>query len=59
MARGMDHATRCPFREMVFHDCVSSTWYWTDYNNKFPHDWWKRDLLNVVSGTPPMYLFTP
>ena len=59
MERAIDPATRCPFWEMVFHDCVSSTWYWTDYNNKFPHDWWKRDLLNVVSGTPPMYLFTP
>ena len=59
MERAIDPAIRCPFWEMVFHDCVSSTWYWTDYNNKFPHDWWKRDLLNVVSGTPPMYLFTP
>ena len=59
MARAIDPATRCPFWEMVFHDCIASTWYWTDYNNKFPRDWWKRDLLNIVSGTPPMYLFTP
>jgi len=59
MERAIDPAIRFPFWEMVFHDCIVSYWYWTDYNNKFPQDWWKRDLLNVVAGTPPMYFFTP
>lgn len=58
IARALDPATRVPFWEMVFHDCVVSTWYWTDYNNKFTRDWWRHDLLNAVTGTPPMYLFT-
>ncbi|MDD6030860.1 MAG: glycoside hydrolase [Kiritimatiellae bacterium] len=56
--RALDPATRVPFWEMVFHDCIVSTWYWTDYNNKFPKAWWRHDLLNAVTGTPPMYLFT-
>ena len=56
--RALDPATRVPFWEMVFHDCIVSTWYWTDYNNKFRKAWWKHDLLNAVTGTPPMYLFT-
>ena len=56
--KGLDPTTRVPFWEMVFHDCIVSTWYWTDYNNKFPKAWWKHDLLNAVTGTPPMYLFT-
>jgi len=58
MARAIDPATRVPFFEMVFHDCIASYWYWTDYNNRFEDTWWQRDLLNAISGTPPMYFFT-
>lgn len=58
MARAIDPTMRTPFFEMVFHDCIASYWYWTDYNNRFEDAWWQRDLLNAVSGTPPMYLFT-
>ena len=54
---GLREDLRVPFWEMVFHDCIVSYWYWCDYNNKFPKVWWKRDLYNVVCGTPPMYLF--
>ena len=54
---GVNVALRVPFWELVFHDCVVSYWYWCDYNNKFTQLWWKRDLLNAVCGTPPMYLF--
>ena len=57
--RSLDPTMRFPFWEMVFRDCVVGYWYWTCYNNKFPQDWWKMDLLNVIAGTPPMYLFTP
>ena len=57
--RGLDPAMRFPFWEMVFRDCVVGYWYWTCYNNRFPEDWWKMDLLNVLAGTPPMYFFTP
>ena len=56
--KALDPATRVPFWEMVFHDCIVSTWYWTDYNNKFTKAWRRHDLLNAVTGTPPMYLFT-
>ena len=55
----IDPTIRYPFWEMCFRDCVVGYSYWSCYNNKFPQDWWKLDLLNVVSGTPPMYLFTP
>ena len=32
-------------------------WYWGDYSNKFPALWDKRDLFNVLYGTPPMFMF--
>jgi len=59
MKYAIDPATRCPFWEMVFHDCVSTFWYWTDYNNRFADTWWQRDALNAITGTAPMYFFTP
>lgn len=48
---------RLPLWELVYHDCVVSTWYWGDYSNKFPTLWDKRDLFNVLYGTPPMFMF--
>lgn len=48
---------RLPLWELVFHDCVVAQWYWGDYNNKLPAIWAKRDLFNVLYGTPPMYMF--
>ncbi|MDR2117489.1 MAG: glycoside hydrolase [Planctomycetaceae bacterium] len=49
---------RLPLWELVYHDCVVAQWYWGDYNNKLPKVWRKRDLLNALYGTPPMYMFT-
>ncbi len=48
---------RIPLWELVFHDCVVSYWYWGDSNNKIPTIWWKKDLFNIITGTPPLYLF--
>jgi hypothetical protein len=42
---------------LVYHDCVVAQWYWGDYNNKLPALWDKRDLFNLLYGTPPMFLF--
>jgi len=48
---------RLPLWELVYHDCVVAQWYWGDYNNKIPALWDKRDLFNVLYGTPPMFMF--
>jgi len=52
------HKYRAPLWELVYHDCVVSQWYWGDYNNKIPDVWRRRDLFNILYGTPPMYMFT-
>lgn len=52
------HFYRIPLWELVYHDCVVSQWYWGDYNNKAPEVWARRDLFNVLYGTPPMFMFT-
>jgi hypothetical protein len=51
------HRYRLPLWELVYHDCVVAQWYWGDYNNKLPTLWNKRDLFNVLYGTPPMFMF--
>ncbi|NOX55033.1 MAG: hypothetical protein GXP27_11480 [Planctomycetes bacterium] len=51
------HQYRLPLWELVYHDCVVAQWYWGDYNNKLPSIWDKRDLFNVLYGTPPMFMF--
>lgn len=51
------HFYRLPLWELVYHDCVVSQWYWGDYNNKLPSLWTRRDLLNALYGTPPMFMF--
>lgn len=53
----LGHAYRLPLWELVYHDCVVSQWYWGDYNNKLPALWDKRDLFNLLYGTPPMFMF--
>jgi len=51
------HKYRLPLWELVYHDCVVAQWYWGDYNNKLPSVWKKRDLFNILYGTPPMFMF--
>ncbi|MBN1124630.1 MAG: hypothetical protein JXA82_06455 [Sedimentisphaerales bacterium] len=51
------HQYRLPLWELVYHDCVVTQWYWGDYNNKLPAIWKKRDLFNILYGTPPMFMF--
>jgi hypothetical protein len=46
---------RLPLFELVYHDCVVSTWYWYDASNSIPAIWDRRDLLNVLYGTQPMF----
>lgn len=53
----LGHEYRLPLWELVYHDCVVSQWYWGDYNNKLPMLWDKRDLFNLLYGTPPMFMF--
>lgn len=56
---GLGAARRIPLWELVFHDCAVSYWYWgdsTDYLHRFdPGITDRKDALNVLYGTPPLY----
>jgi hypothetical protein len=53
------HYYRVPLWELVYHDCVVSQWYWGDSSNKAPEVWDQRDLLNLLYGTPPLFMLSP
>ncbi len=54
----MGHESRVPLWELVFHDCVVSTWYWGDSNDYLldaaPDTLQKKMAFNVLYGTMPM-----
>jgi len=50
---------RVPLWELVYHDCTVSHWYWGDSSNKAPEVWDRKDLINILYATPPMYFLNP
>jgi hypothetical protein len=55
---GIGHEYRIPLWELVFHDCVVSTWYWGDSSDFLlaaaPEITPKKDAFNILYGTIPM-----
>ena len=55
---GIGHEFRIPLWELVFHDCIVSTWYWGDSNDFLlaaaPEITPKKDAFNILYGTIPM-----
>jgi hypothetical protein len=55
---GIGHGYRIPLWELVFHDCIVSTWYWGDSSDFLltaaPEITPKKDAFNILYGTIPM-----
>ncbi|MZP30676.1 hypothetical protein GTO91_13235 [Heliobacterium undosum] len=54
-ALSADHRYGIPLWELVHHDSVLSYWRRDEGNNSLPEQWEKRDLFNILYGTPPLY----
>lgn len=56
---GIGHETRLPLWELVFHDCISTTWYWGDATDFLidaaPEVTAKKDAFNILYGSMPLY----
>ncbi len=56
---GLGEKNRYPLWELVFHDCVVSTWYWGDSTGHLrqvaPELGYKQDAYNVLYGTVPLF----
>ena len=55
---GIGHAYRVPLWELVFHDCIVTTWYWGDSSDFLlqaaPEVTAKKDAFNILYGTVPL-----
>lgn len=55
---GIGHEYRVPLWELVFHDCIVTTWYWGDSSDFLlqaaPEVTPKKDAFNVLYGTIPI-----
>ncbi len=55
---GIGHEYRVPLWELVFHDCIVTTWYWGDSSDWLldaaPEITPKKDAFNVLYGTIPL-----
>ncbi len=51
----INHATRIPLYELVYHDALVTSWRWEDGNHHTPEIWWKKDLFNILYGTAPLW----
>ena len=47
--------SRVPLYELVYHDAIVTSWRWEDANHHTPEIWWKKDLLNMLYGTAPLW----
>lgn len=56
---GMGYAARIPLWQLVYHDCVISTWYWGDsagfMYEAAPELSNRKDLFNLLHGTVPLF----
>ncbi len=52
------YTVRIPLWELVFHDCLATTWYWGDSSGWFyatqPDVSDRKDLSNILYGTMPL-----
>lgn len=46
---------RIPFWSLVHHDDAVITWRWEYGMTSPPQWWWRKVLLNMLHGTPPLY----
>jgi hypothetical protein len=52
---GVGASYRVPLYELVFHDCIVSSWRWDESSHKLPDVWARKDLFNALYGTAPLW----
>ena len=53
-----DEQHRIPLMELMFHDHIATTWDWRNTNFQHLGTYRKKDLLNALYGTMPMWNMT-
>jgi len=51
-------AYRLPLFSLVFHECALTTWWWGDQNHRIPEVWARKDLIQVLYGSTPLWFLS-
>ena len=52
----LNPARRVPLFQLVYGDCVETTWRWGDSNHRMLDFWDQKDLLNIVHASMPTWI---
>ncbi len=53
---GTNPARRVPLFQLVYGDCVETTWRWGDNTHRMPKLWAQKDLLHMVHASMPTWV---
>ena len=53
---GTNPQRRVPLFQLVYGDCVETTWRWGDNSHRMPALWAQKDLLHIIHASMPMWV---
>ena len=53
---GTNPARRVPLFQLVYGDCVETTWRWGDNTHRMPKLWAQKDLLHMIHASMPTWV---
>ena len=53
---GTNPARRVPLFQLVYGDCIETTWRWGDNSHRMPTLWAQKDLLHIIHASMPMWV---
>ncbi|MGI5924584.1 MAG: glycoside hydrolase [Lentisphaeria bacterium] len=53
---GINPARRVPLYQLVYGDCMETTWRWGDNTHRMPGIWWQKELLEMLHAGMPTFV---
>ena len=53
---GTNPARRVPLFQLVYGDCIETTWRWGDNTHRMPKLWAQKDLLHIIHASMPTWV---
>lgn len=53
---GINPSRRVPLFQLVYGDCMETTWRWGDNTHRMPAIWWQKDLLEMIHAGMPTFV---
>ncbi len=53
---GINPARRVPLYQLVYGDCMETTWRWGDNTHRMPALWWQKELVEMIHAGMPTFV---